>query len=202
MHGSAAHTTAGQPGRGVHAPLASDDLLRQLSKDDPACSHAIDQLASGSLGGLVIARLRRMTAYDDDRACDLAQETWLRVWKARGTWDAQSGGAAVQFVLSVAENVFRGNARSESRRARRHERVLAGAEVFAADRDVELTIDLSAALYRLEERHRALLLRAYQDGLSDGELALELGITREATKKRRQSALKRLRHVYSKPPGR
>jgi RNA polymerase sigma-70 factor, ECF subfamily len=177
--------------------LASDEVLCELAADDARCASAINQLAAGSLGGLVLARLRRLTGFDEERASDLAQETWLLVWKARGTWAPKSGGAAVQFVLSVAHNAFLGATRSDNRRRARIEAF--HQEAGNETTDPELAVDLTAALYRLGVQDRDLLLSAYQHGRSDREIAAILGITPAATKKRRQAALRRLRAVYTSP---
>lgn len=182
------------------AEIASDELLCKLAVDGPACEEAINELAAGSLGALVISRLRYLTGFNDEAAKDLAQETWLHIWKARGTWTPTSGGAVVQFVLTVARNVCHESNRADKRRIRREETAFLAAD--ATNIDLDLAIDLEAALSHLDPSDRSLLLRAYQDGRTDAELAMELGIKVPAAKKRRQQALKRLRAFYVNPSSR
>jgi RNA polymerase sigma factor (sigma-70 family) len=184
-------------GDSITPQVASDELLLAVARDGNECADAINRLAGGSLGGLVLARLRRLVAFDDDQARDLAQETWLQIWKARGTWVPDSPGSVVNFILTVAQNVYFASNRANTRRVRRHEEIEpSGSESV----DLDLLIDLETAFFRLRSGDRELLKFAYEDGLSDSEIASALGISTSAAKKRRQVALKRLRAVYVSPP--
>ncbi|MBI3791769.1 MAG: sigma-70 family RNA polymerase sigma factor [Gemmatimonadetes bacterium] len=178
--------------------------MRQLSEPDPACRDAINLLAAGSLGGIVLAQLRRRCHGDEDLASDLAQETWRRIWKARGTWQANSGGAAIGFVLAVAHNCYLSHVRSDFRRVNRESeaaRESAGRDALPSY-SVDDLMDLHAALKRLDAPDRELLELAYFRDASDEALAAHLGLTKEAAKKRRQAALSRLRATFVHPSDR
>lgn len=109
--------------------------------------------------------LLRMTGNPDD-AFDLAQDTFIRAFQNIGTFDGASSLStwiyriAINEALQMRRRRERGRAASQARR---------GPSGDLADPDLRL--DVAAALERLPEPDRALIVLRYMEGLSYAEMA-------------------------------
>jgi RNA polymerase sigma factor (sigma-70 family) len=76
----------------------------------------------------------------------------------------------------------------------RHAAALPDRAAAAADRpEPELLYRLAALLETLDEGERRLIRQLFWDGRTEDQLALDLGITRQAVNRRKQRLLQRLR---------
>ncbi len=136
----------------------------------------------------VVAYLARLTA-DPDRAEDLGQETFLRLFRAAGAYSEQ--GYLRAYLLRIGTNLVR----SEERRARRlrllapflarevgEDRVEPAAAAGLLRR--ELHREVTAAVARLPLRYRVALVLHEIEGWTYLDIARELGC-REGTVKSR-----------------
>ncbi|MBZ2410458.1 sigma-70 family RNA polymerase sigma factor [Streptomyces sp. L06] len=147
-------------------------------------------------GGALFAYLLRLTDGDRQRAEDLVQETFVRVWQHPEALRSDYGSIR-PWLFTVARRLA-----IDARRARRarpaevgdavleHSRVAADhAERSAA------TLDVREAVRTLSPEHRAVLHQVYFRGASVAEAAAVLGIPVGTVKSRAYYALRALRRV-------
>ncbi len=128
------------------------------------------------------------TAGDSAHAQDVVQETLLRAWRTPGVLN-QSSGSARSWLFTVARRILVDDWRS----SRSHAEVITGQvpDASVAD-DVEHLADrelVVAALARLSEQHRQVLLEIYIRGSSVAEAALKLGVPPGTIKSRTHYAV-------------
>jgi RNA polymerase sigma-70 factor (ECF subfamily) len=119
--------------------------------------------------GLVRAQLRRLLGHDSAMADDLAQETFVLAWRKLEQFRGESRFAT--WLYRIAHSCFLQFLR---RQGRQTEPVALddGASQMATDpRDLDLGLDLAAALAHLPTNQRAALLYCVQMGLSHQEAA-------------------------------
>ncbi len=127
---------------------------------------------------------------DAELAEDLAQETFVKAWRALDRLELDDGGEARRraWLYTIAHNAIADHARRQ-----RRVRLLSldaiphlGAGNPAAD--VARREPLQQALARLTDDQREILLLFSHEGLAAEEVAQILGITPAAARKRRQRA--------------
>jgi RNA polymerase sigma-70 factor (ECF subfamily) len=130
--------------------------------------------------------LRRYTSCPD-AADDVAQETFLQLWKRHNGFDP-ARGTLKQYLFGIA--------RKQAAHRRNEwpppEAELATEVAAAEDR----TTDLNEALVRLEPEERALLWLREVEGYSYAEMSEILGVPLGTVKSKLFSARAALRHVW------
>jgi RNA polymerase sigma factor (sigma-70 family) len=120
--------------------------------------------------GLVRAQLRRLLVHDAAMADDLAQETFVLAWRKLEQFRGDSRFAT--WLYRIAHSCFLQFLRSQGRQE--EPVALCPDAEHSADadpRDLDLSVDLSAALQHLPTNQRAALLYCVQMGLSHQEAA-------------------------------
>ncbi|GAA1940972.1 RNA polymerase sigma factor [Amycolatopsis minnesotensis] len=163
---------------------------------------------TGGEAGAVLTRLydasaRSLHRYlsrrlDPATADDLVAETFLVAWRTRDKYRPELGTAR-GWLFGIATNLLRGHRRSELRGLRALAREHAAAEVGEAADAVavrrahaaSLTGTLAAALARLRQDDRDVLLLVAWGGLNSTEVAEALGIPAATARTR----LHRARHA-------
>jgi RNA polymerase sigma-70 factor (ECF subfamily) len=182
----------------VLEPASDAELMARVREGDrEAFADLVDRHKDA-----VVTYLARLTACRD-RAEDLAQETFLRLFKAAGDYVEQ--GFLRAFLFRIATNLVR----SEERRAQR-QRLLAPflpraehAEPAAASGLLrrELHREIAAALAQLPLRYRVPLVLHEIEGWSYVDIALETGCREGTVKSRvhrgRQQLKKRLEPYWN-----
>jgi RNA polymerase sigma-70 factor (ECF subfamily) len=146
---------------------------------------------------LLYARCEMLTV-DRERARDLAQETWVRVLRARRS--LQPDGNVAGYLVTVATNVWRDWHRSARRAGPLGEHQLASIDVTLPEDEGDgaslgellpdlrarartdqalLRLDIDRALARLSPRSRDLLTARYLDGESAVEIGRRYGRTEQ-----------------------
>ena len=146
----------------------------------------------------VYARCRLLTA-DPDSARDLAQESWLRVLRARHSLEPD--GHFQAYVATIATNLWRDRNRSAVRAGPMADgrmasldssvvaddgdstsliNVLADPHTLSPDDQILLEMDLDNALSRLELRLRDVLISRFINGESAAEIGHRYGRTEQA----------------------
>ena len=169
----------------------------------------ISETAKGdhlAFGRLVVAHQDRIFAYlgrmglDRATAEDIAQETFLRVWRHAGTYDSRLGGLTT-WILTIARNLALNRL---SRPVLRTEASV-GAEMLEIASDAPLPDEqlvarqrqrrLQAALACLSAADRSLLSSSYIDDLDLAAIADIEGCSIGAAKVRLHRARQRLRRI-------
>jgi RNA polymerase sigma-70 factor (ECF subfamily) len=149
----------------------------------------------------------RMTG-DPGRAEELAQETWLQVWSARGSYRAE--GKFTVFLYTAARNRCRNLACDSKRRVRWV--VPDGGPGLAAAAESPEQLDeilaqerrrtVNEALAALPEKLREALVLRFSQGLEYEDMALLLGTAESTLRSRVHHGLKRLRASLERGKGR
>jgi len=148
-----------------------------------------------------VRSLSRSLVLDEDRADDVAQETWLCALER----PPRHGASLRRWLAIVARNVARQAWRGETRRARR-ERACASPERDRSALEALEKLEASRALVRavrdLSPANRTAVVMRYYDGLPPREIARRLGISTDAAKARLKRSLAELRGRLASPASR
>ena len=179
--------------RDVHA--WPDAWLVAAVRGEPPDAPALDALVA-RYWKVLVGRCHLLTA-DRDRAADLAQDTWLRMLRARPALDPQGNFPA--YLVTIATNLWRDRQRTARRAGPLAEQRLtsldsappAGGEdgldlaavlpdphAMSVDDQVLLAFDVDRALARLDPRAREVLV-ARVAGESCAEIGRRFGRTEQ-----------------------
>jgi RNA polymerase sigma-70 factor (ECF subfamily) len=113
-----------------------------------------------------------MRRCDPETADDVVADVFLVAWRRRAELPAEP----LPWLLGIARRVLANHARGQSRRVRLHDRLAAQPTAAAAPADDRSSARLNAALARLSERDRELLLLMAWEGLELQQAAEVLGV--------------------------
>lgn len=169
------------------SPPRSDTAARQTRFE---AVYAANQAA-------ILGYALRRTASPDD-AADVLAETFLTAWRRLD--DLPGGDDARLWLYGVARrvlaNYYRGQRRRTALAGRLREEV---AKAYVPPEPAGDTARVTAALGRLPERDRELLLLAAWEGLDYGQIAVVLGCSRNALRIRLHRARGRLTDELGRP---
>jgi RNA polymerase sigma-70 factor (ECF subfamily) len=152
------------------APLTDAVLVARVLADDDR--HAFAELTRRHQSA-VRALLRRLTKNDHGLADDLAQETFLQVYRSlrqfRG--DAKFG----TWIYRIAYNIFLAHARSAHPEEPLPEQLPEAVDGPTPALASAMRMDLAKALATLSEGERAAIIQCYYQDLSHEEAAYVLG---------------------------
>ncbi|HEV7486723.1 MAG TPA: sigma-70 family RNA polymerase sigma factor [Thermoanaerobaculia bacterium] len=187
-----------QPAQRDANPSAWPDAwLINAIRRDPPDEDALNALVDRYWKSLY-ARCRLLTV-DADRARDLAQESWLRVMRARHS--IEPDGHFQAYIATIATNLWRDMNRAAVRAGPMADgriasldspiladdgdsipliNVLADPHTLSLDDQIVLEMDLDTALSRLEVRLRDVLISRFIVGESADEIGKRYGRTEQA----------------------
>lgn len=187
----------GRPQAGGSPEQPADrELLRQMQLGDES---ALEVLYA-RYGGLVYTLALRIVG-DPELAREVLQDTFLRSWDGRETFDP-GRGRVPWWLMGIARNRAIDLLRSRPHQARLRERERLTGEVRAAAGDDSDTTDVvglrravTNALQGLSTAQREAIELAYFSGLTQVEIARELQEPLGTIKSRTREALERLRQL-------
>lgn len=204
-------------GQAIRACAAGPDALLEepaaaVSVAEPNDEELFKQVRSGDRASLALlvkryehglfALLVRMTGGDTHRADDLFQETFLRAVRAAVTFDASKRFRP--WITAIAVNLVRDEARKRRLRGEVALEAEDGAHLHGAAVDPNGTPaehaergdeaeQIRAALERLTEKEREVVLLHFYDGMTLAEVAYTLEVPLGTVKSRLHGALTRLK---------
>jgi RNA polymerase sigma-70 factor (ECF subfamily) len=168
--------------------VSDAELIQRAARSDTDAFDALYRRHSGRVLGLALRRL-----HDRGRAEDAVQETFTAIWRAAGTYKPERGSGTA-WLYTVARNAI------VDRSRRRVDPVVADAPDLAVDGPgpdgqaeagwVGETVRRAVA--DLPEHEREVIALAYWHGLSNSEVAAQLGIPLGTVKTRIRRGLARL----------
>jgi RNA polymerase sigma-70 factor, ECF subfamily len=174
---------------------ADPDLVRRMRQGDES---ALEQLYT-RYGGLVYSLALRIVG-DPELAREVLQDTFLRSWDGRATYDPQRGRVA-WWLMGIARNGAIDLLRSRPHQARLRERDRLSVDVPAGEKDTAevfgLRRDVMNALRELPKAQRAAIELAYYGGMTQTEIARALNEPLGTVKSRTREGLDRLRNLLA-----
>jgi RNA polymerase sigma-70 factor (ECF subfamily) len=184
----------GRPAGTSFEQPADFELLQRMRLGDEA---ALEMLYV-RYGGLIFTLALRIVG-DPELAREVLQDTFLRAWDGRDTYDAERGRVP-WWLMGIARNGAIDLLRSRPHQARLRERERPPAHVRqdqSADRGVADALALrravSQALAGLSDNQREAIELAYYRGLTQAEIAQHLGQPLGTIKSRTRDAMEHLR---------
>ena len=173
---------------------ADIDLLHQVQLGDESGLEGL----YARYGGLIFTLALRIVG-DPELAREVLQDTFLRCWDRSDTYDAARGRVA-GWIMSIARHRAIDLLRSRPHQARlREQEELTGAVSAAipsrTTESVTMRQTVASALRGLPMSQRQVIELAYYGGLTQTEIASELGVPLGTVKSRTREALERLRTV-------
>ncbi len=197
--------------RGDSVRAWSDAELVTAVRGEPVDAAALDALVERYWAPLH-ARCELLTL-DRESARDLAQETWLRLLRARASLQPESNFAG--YLMTIATNLCRDRQRSARRAGALSDARIASLDTASSDADdlvlanvvaepgalprdeqLLLRIDLDRALATLTPRMREVLVARYVDGESAAEIGARFGRTEQTITSWLRQALRDLRAAF------
>lgn len=175
------------------APLGDLELLRRMHHGDESALEAL----YARYGGLVYTLALRIVG-DPDLAREVLQDAFLRSWNGRETYDPLRGRVA-WWLMGIARNRAIDLLRSRTHQARLRERDAPSALMAAGDAGANaldalgLRRAVTNALAGLPAAQREAIELAYYGGMTQSEIARELGQPLGTIKSRMREAMERLR---------
>lgn len=137
---------------------------------------------------------------DDSLAEDLVQETFVRVWTQRSTYDTRKG-TLFTWMLNIGRNLaidmLRSSAYKVSSNNQSVDELVGIHEPEADTAVVPETIDVRDHVDRLPNDQRLIVELTYFRGLTQSEIADQFGIPLGTVKSRLRLAMNALRAIYA-----
>jgi RNA polymerase sigma-70 factor, ECF subfamily len=183
----------GQPAGGEGEEPTDSELLRRMRLGDESALEAL----YARYGGLVFTLALRIVG-DPELAREVLQDTFLRSWDGRETYDS-GRGRVPWWLMGIARNRAIDLLRSRSHQARLREQERIRSSTHLAEPagpvgvDIALRHAVSRALEGLSGAQREAIELAYYGGLTQAEIAQQLAQPLGTIKSRVREAMERLR---------
>ena len=144
--------------------------------------------------GPAVLGMARLVVLDPATAEEVAQDTFVALWKGWGQVDLRRGSLR-SFLLAIARHKAIDRVRSNEARSRATKALQGDSSdvVDNAEESILTRSELFGALKRLTKVQREALVLAYFGGLTYREVAQELGVPEGTAKTRLRDGLKALR---------
>lgn len=176
-------------------PTPSDaELLRAVARGDEGALAAIYDRYSSILLGLLLRILHSRA-----EAEDVLQEVFVQVWRRAGSYD-ESRGRGFTWLVTLARSRAIDRLRALDSRSRAATASAAEASEVVSDASLDAFRSeqreiVRAALAELTEDQRRTLLLAYEEGLTQSEIAARLNQPLGTVKTRTRAGLMKLREL-------
>ncbi len=165
-------------------------VLMLKQRQQPAFSYLYDNY-SAALQAVI---MNIVTDYD--RAADVLQEVFVKIWKQIETYD-DTKGRLFTWMLNIARNASIDTVRSKAWQNSKQNNELTE-QNFTAAGTVQTNVDqigLRKIVYQLKEEHKLLVELSYFKGYTQDEISKMLDIPLGTVKTRLRTALTQLRQI-------
>jgi RNA polymerase sigma factor (sigma-70 family) len=167
--------------------VSDEALLARLGSGNPEAAAAFIRRFQGRVYGLAVTMLR-----NPDLAEDVAQETFVRVWRHSATYDARRGRVPT-WVLAIARNLAIDRTRLRSATPVDPEVIASELELATEDAPVAERERVRQAVSALPDDQRRALVLAMYAGRTAREISELDGVALGTVKTRIRAAMLKLR---------
>jgi RNA polymerase sigma factor (sigma-70 family) len=173
--------------------VSDEALLAGLGSGNPEASAAFIRRFQGRVYGLAVTMLR-----NPDLAEDVAQETFVRVWRHAATYDARRGRVPT-WVLAIARNLAIDRTRLRSATPVDPELIASELELATEDAPVDIAERerVRQAVGALPDDQRRALVLAMYAGRTAREISELDGVALGTVKTRIRAAMLKLRDTLA-----
>jgi RNA polymerase sigma-70 factor, ECF subfamily len=168
--------------------LSETELIQRAQEGDPVAIREIYRMYSPR----VFAIVKRLAA-DDGLAEDWAQEAWVRIFRALGTF--RGDARFTTWLHRIAVNSALHGRRWRERRVKHEAPIPESMPVRAKPEETLLRLRLEKAMQQLPERMRQVLVLHDVEGYTHEDIAEFLGVTAGTSKSQLFKARARMREL-------
>ncbi|MEC3966061.1 RNA polymerase sigma factor [Flagellimonas halotolerans] len=163
-------------------------IARLNSGDDKALYQLYDKY-SGALFGVILRMCR-----DKDKAEDLLQETFIKIWKNIAAYDA-SKGRFYTWAYRIARNTTLNSMRTKNKLIQTND--LSVYDTKEVNEELPNYTELKGSIKALEPHHQKAIALVYYSGYTHKQAHKAMGVPLGTFKSYIRQALKQLRETYT-----
>nr|WP_299346506.1 sigma-70 family RNA polymerase sigma factor [Allomuricauda sp.] len=169
--------------------FSDNRLIERLLSGDKNALYQLYDKYSGALYGVILRMCR-----DEDKAKDLLQETFIKIWKNIGAFDA-SKGRFYTWAYRIARNTTLNSFRSKNELIQTDD--ISVYDTKTVSEDAPDYTELKGSIKKLEPHHQRAITLVYYMGYTHQEAHEVMGVPLGTFKSYVRQALKQLRKTYS-----
>jgi RNA polymerase sigma factor (sigma-70 family) len=172
---------------------SEEELVVALRRNERAAFDYLYDRYSGSLYNIIIK-----TVHDEERAADILQESFLKIWKNIDSYNSEKG-RLFTWILNIARNGAIDAVRTAGRKPKLENledgsvknEPDAGQDALVSNSEIKAIVDL------LRPERKVMIDMAYFQGYTHEEIAHALGIPLGTVKSRIRTALQELKIYFA-----
>jgi len=172
---------------------SEDELVSALKRNERTAFDFLYDHYSGALFNIITKTLR-----DEERAADVLQESFLKIWKNIASYNPEKG-RLFTWILNIARNGAIDAVRMEGRKPAMDDiddRAVQN-EPDAAQESMVSSSEMKAIINMLRPERKILIDMAYFQGYTHEEISEELSIPLGTVKSRIRTALQELKNYFA-----
>ncbi|CAG4990181.1 hypothetical protein DYBT9275_00471 [Dyadobacter sp. CECT 9275] len=177
----------------VKLKYSEEELVTALKRNERTAFEFLYDHYSGALFNIISKTVR-----DEERAADVLQESFLKIWKNIASYNPEKG-RLFTWIMNIARNGAIDAVRVEGRKPEMDD-IENRAVLNEPDENESLQADsaeLKAIVDMLRPERKLLIDMAYFQGYTHEEIADRLGIPLGTVKSRIRTALQELKHYFA-----
>ncbi|WP_414617991.1 RNA polymerase sigma factor [Dyadobacter sp. 32] len=172
---------------------SEDELVSALKRNERTAFDFLYDHYSGALFNIITKTLR-----DEERAADVLQESFLKIWKNIASYNPEKG-RLFTWILNIARNGAIDAVRMEGRKPAMDDiddRAVQN-EPDAGQESMVSSSEMKAIINMLRPERKILIDMAYFQGYTHEEISEELNIPLGTVKSRIRTALQELKNYFA-----
>jgi RNA polymerase sigma-70 factor (ECF subfamily) len=172
---------------------SEEELVLALKRNERAAFEYLYDHYSGALFNIISKTLR-----DEERAADVLQESFLKIWKNIASYNPEKG-RLFTWIMNIARNGAIDAARAEGRKPAMSdiEETAVLNERDSYEDSQTVSSDMKAIIDMLRPERKILIDMAYFQGYTHEEISDELSIPLGTVKSRIRTALQELKQYFA-----
>lgn len=172
---------------------SEEELVSALKRNERSAFEFLYDHYSGALFNIISKTLK-----DEEKAADVLQECFLKIWKNIASYDPEKG-RLFTWIMNIARNGAIDAVRAEGRKPAMDdiENTVVLNEKDTYEDSQTISSDMKAIIDMLRPERKILIDMAYFQGYTHEEISEELSIPLGTVKSRIRTALQELKHYFA-----